>query len=71
MGIPFSDDMLSWPAGPREIDGVWSKYWYSSVEASTGFLPYTAPNEELPHELEDIYEECLLYYDTLHRKRIY
>ena len=71
VGISFSDDMLSWPAGPREIDGVWSKYWYSSVEASTGFQPYTTPNEELPHELEDIYEECLVYYDTLHRKRIY
>jgi hypothetical protein len=71
VGIPFSDDMLSWPAGPRETDGVWSKYWYSSVKASTGFQPYTSPNEELPHELEDIYEECLVYYDTLHRKRIY
>jgi len=70
LGIPFSNDMLTWPAGPRNTDGIWSKYWYSSVEASTGYQPYTPSIEELPNELEDIYEECLVYYDTLHRKRI-
>ena len=71
IGIPFMEEMLSWPAGPRETDGVWAKYWYSKVEASTGFQPYVEKNEKVPHELEGIYEECLVYYDTLHRKRIY
>jgi hypothetical protein len=71
IGIPFMEEMLSWPAGPRETDGVWAKYWYSKVEASTGFQPYVEKNEKVPYELEGIYEECLVYYDTLHRKRIY
>ena len=71
LGIPFKDEMLFWPAGPRDTDGVWAQHWYSNVEASTSFQPYVERNEELPHELEGIYEECLVYYDTLHRKRIY
>ena len=71
VGISFMDEMLSWPAGPRDTDGVWAKYWYSSVEASTCFQPYMQPTEELSSEQEAIYEECLVYYDTLHCKRIY
>lgn len=71
VGIPFADEMLSWSSGRRETDGVWAKYWYSSVEASTGFQPYAPLSEKLPVELEAIYEECLVYYNTLYRKRIY
>ena len=71
VGIPFRDEMLLWPEGPRVTDGVWAKHWYKRLEASTGFQPYIEKNEELPHELEGIYEECLVYYDTLHRRRIY
>ncbi len=37
LGIPFRDEMLLWPAGPRDTDGVWAKHWYSNVESSTGF----------------------------------
>ena len=32
--------MLSWPAGPRESDGVWAPYWYDAVWRSTGFEPW-------------------------------
>jgi len=71
VGIPFVEEMLSWPFGPRKTDGVWAKYWYDSVKASTCFNPYSPPTEELPAELEAIYEECLVYYNTLHSKRIY
>ena len=39
LDVPFSDRMLWWPAGPRETDGVWAKYWYDRVEQSTGFEP--------------------------------
>ena len=40
LGVPFAPAMLSWPAGPRETDGVWGPYWYDSVWRSTGFGPY-------------------------------
>jgi hypothetical protein len=35
--ISFDERMLSWPAGPRDTDGVWAPHWYASVWASTGF----------------------------------
>ena len=37
LGIPFREEMLSWPAGPRASDGVWAPAWYEAVERSTGF----------------------------------
>jgi hypothetical protein len=40
LGVAFSDDMLSWPAGRRATDGVWAAHWYGAVERSTGFAPY-------------------------------
>ena len=40
LGVPFTDAMLHWPAGPRASDGIWAPYWYDAVLASTGFQPY-------------------------------
>jgi hypothetical protein len=56
LGIAFDPRMLSWPAGPRPTDGVWARYWYGRVWASTGFTPEresggaakVAPHDELP-----------------------
>ena len=45
LGIEFQPAMLSWPAGPRDSDGVWASQWYASVEASTGFA---APSPSSP-----------------------
>ena len=40
LNLEFDPAMLVWPAGPRQSDGVWGKYWYDSVWKSTGFAPY-------------------------------
>ncbi|MDE1950123.1 MAG: HAD family hydrolase [Burkholderiales bacterium] len=45
VGAPFSERMLSWPAGPRASDGVWAPHWYAAVWKSTGFEP---PRERRP-----------------------
>lgn len=37
VGIGYDPAMLSWPAGPRETDGVWAPHWYAAALASTGF----------------------------------
>ncbi len=71
LAIPFMDEMLSWPAGPRETDGIWAKYWYRNVEESTGFQAYVKENKKLPPELTKFYTECRVYYDILHQYRIY
>jgi hypothetical protein len=71
LGVPFSERMLSWPAGPRDSDGVWAPYWYDSVRASTGFTagrPKSAVT--LPARLQPLADRCRPYYDRLHRYRI-
>ena len=70
VGIPFSGKMLSWPAGRRETDGVWGKYWYHNLEKSTGFLPYSPRLEPLPEDLKTIYEQSMELYDYLREYRL-
>jgi hypothetical protein len=66
LGIDFDEAMLSWPAGPRETDGVWAPHWYAGVEASTGFAPYSpGSHDPLPDRLAPLLERCRPYYDAL------
>jgi len=70
IGVPFTDAMLSWPAGRRPTDGIWARHWYHAVEASTGFAPYRPKPDAVPPELGGIHERCLEAYRTLHEHRI-
>jgi hypothetical protein len=70
LGIGFSTAMLSWPAGPRDTDGVWGPYWYDSVWRSTGFGPYRAPQQAPPAGLVDLAKQCRPYYERLHSHRL-
>ena len=62
--------MLRWPAGRRDTDGVWAKYWYDAVERSTGFEPYAPRPREVAPELEPLLAECLPYYEELAAHRL-
>lgn len=70
LNIQFTEEMLFWLPGLRETDGVWAKYWYGNVINSTGFKPYQPCNEDLPLELEKIYNECLVHYNFLYELRL-
>ncbi len=70
LGVPFDEAMLRWPPGRRETDGVWAKYWYHSVEASTEFKPYAAKDEPLPPRLAPIYERCMDCYRQMRPHRL-
>jgi hypothetical protein len=70
LGIPFSERMLAWPAGPRPSDGVWGVHWYQSVWRSTGFRPYRSPSTPLPEALQGLAEACAPYYRMLHAHRL-
>ncbi len=70
VGVEFTPRMLSWPAGPRESDGVWATYWYDSVIASTGFMPYRQRSLRLSTELEAIVKDCEPYYRRLYDLRL-
>jgi hypothetical protein len=70
LGVPFTPQMLAWPPGPRDTDGVWAPYWYASVQSSTGFTPHRPPTNPLPARLEPLAEQCTPYFSRLHRYRI-
>lgn len=70
LSVPFDEAMLSWEPGPRSSDGIWSKYWYDSVERSTGFEPWERREINLEGRLRALADECDPYYRTLAAHRI-
>jgi hypothetical protein len=72
LDVPFTPMMLSWPAGPRDTDGVWAPYWYGSVWRSTGFVAPDprAPAPALDPALEPLLEQCLPYFEELRKNTI-
>ncbi|MCB1754956.1 MAG: HAD family hydrolase [Gammaproteobacteria bacterium] len=65
LGIAFSENMLSWPPGSRDSDGVWAQYWYHNVEKSTGFMPWKKTERSLTREQQAIADACRPFYETL------
>ncbi len=68
--VEFTESMLRWPAGPRDSDGVWARYWYDDVIASTGFAPYSRRQVELPAAFLATVDRCRPYYERLHSVRL-
>lgn len=68
--VDFTDAMLHWPAGSRDSDGVWAKYWYDAVIASTGFVPYRPRSVSLTGAALAAAEESRPYYERLHAVRV-
>jgi hypothetical protein len=69
-GIEFTERMLSWPAGPRDTDGVWAPHWYEAVLASTGFQPWRPRTVTLDADEHAVAEACRPAYDTLRGRRL-
>jgi hypothetical protein len=67
--IPWTDDMLRWPAGPRPEDGIWAPLWYHALHKSTGFSPYVEKTD-FPEGLEPLLAECKPWYDKLYEHAI-
>ncbi len=66
LDIPWTDEMLSWPAGPRATDGVWAPAWYDAVERSTGFGPPPAETKApLADHLRHIADAARPHYEAL------
>ncbi len=65
LGVGFEPAMLSWPAGRRDTDGVWGRYWYGSVWESTGFGPPRPRAGDVPERLRALLDQSLPYYRTL------
>jgi sulfotransferase family protein len=69
VGVPFWDSMLSWPPGPRPSDGVWGRYWYSSVWRSSGFTAAGPQRIELSPAGAAVADLCRPLYERLHQVR--
>ena len=70
LGVPFNDDMLTWPPGYRASDGIWASHWYTEVATSTSFQPYRARTEDVPAKLQSVVEECMDCYERLYEHRL-
>ena len=70
LGVPFTDRMLAWPAGPRDTDGVWAPHWYAAVQASTGFEPWRPRDVHLSAHDAAVAATCRPAYETLHGRRV-
>jgi hypothetical protein len=68
--LQFDNAMLSWPAQPRQEDGVWAPYWYHTLHQSTGFQKYTPKTDPFPEFLNDLLSECEPLYQQLYQYAI-
>jgi hypothetical protein len=65
VGIPFTDRMLDWSAGPKAFDGVWASHWYGAVHASTGFGGAEGPLPVLDGALARLCDQAMPWYDRM------
>ncbi|MCZ8334285.1 MAG: HAD family hydrolase [Rhodobacteraceae bacterium] len=70
LGIPFTENMLHWPAGPKPYDGVWAPHWYNAVHASTGFGEAEGALPTLPADYAPLVEQALPHYQRLARFKL-
>jgi hypothetical protein len=70
LGVPYLNEMLSWPPGSRKTDGIWAPHWYAAVEASTGFAEPGPRRSGPPPELSALYELSMPYYERLGAYRL-
>jgi hypothetical protein len=70
VNIPFDENMLTWPAGKRQSDGIWAAHWYSAVEASTGFSAPQPRPARLQPALEEIVDACLPFYEKMAARKL-
>jgi len=76
LGMPYTDAMLTWRAGPHESDGPWADWWYKSVHKSSGWtvsedMKFRALPMELYAALESSMpaHQYLSYYTHGYRNR--
>ena len=67
LGIPWTENMLSWPAGGHVADGVWAAHWYGAIHRSTGF---DGPEGPLPEVTSPLVDAAMPHYTALAARKI-
>ena len=70
LGVRFDQNMLSWPTGYRDSDGVWASHWYNKVITTTGFATWKEKRGELSEQQQAVVEESMPHYEQLYANRI-
>jgi len=70
IGLGFDPAMLSWPAGPRDADGIWAAHWYNAVHQSTGFASAEGPLPKVGDEHQHILCKAMPLYEELHTRKL-
>ncbi len=70
LDVPYDSNMLSWPKGYRDSDGIWAPHWYNRVIESTGFSKYQPKENKLSKAEQRIADECLPYYEKMLQHKI-
>lgn len=79
LGISYTPEQLSWPVGPKSVDGLWAPYWYDEVHKSSGFSSGEKKSDNegeiqiyptLTAEQLEVYREALPFYLMLRRHAI-
>ncbi len=70
LDIRFNKRMLNWPSGKRDTDGIWAPHWYSEVEKTTGFQPYSYGDTTLEDNWKKLYNQCMDDYEVLYKHRL-
>jgi hypothetical protein len=70
LNLDFDQNMLNWPKGYRDTDGIWSKVWYQDVISSTTFNTKNFKEYIVPKTYENIYKECLDIYKEINEHAI-
>jgi hypothetical protein len=65
IGMPFTDAMLHWPAGPKPFDGAFAPHWYGAVHRSTGFDAAEGPVPPTGPDQQWLLDAALPIYDRL------
>jgi len=65
LDIPYTPNMLRWPAGPKPYDGAWAPVWYGAVHGSTGFETAEGPLPDLPPAYQILADAAIPAYDAL------
>lgn len=68
--IQYNPQMLHWTPGAIPEDGVWAKYWYDNVHASSGMGMKKKNTSPFPENSLDLLNESLPYYEQLKEKAL-
>ena len=68
--LAWDPAMLEWPAGPKDVDGVWAPVWYGAVHQSTCFAGPEGDLPDLDNLAHEMAEAAMSHYEKLRARKL-